>query len=97
MIRIINGPVERLVKESDLEKWIQAGFKPVDPLPADPEPDAPGPEPEAEERTESPAVTIPDNLEQMKVANLRKLADKIGVQGYQNMDKSTLIAVIKAH
>lgn len=101
MIRIINGPVERIIVPEDLKKWTQAGFKPVDPLPDLPvseiqEIPALDPEPEQKSETAS-SEEIPENLNQMKSADLRKIAKKIGVQGYQNMDKATLIAVIQAH
>lgn len=33
----------------------------------------------------------------MKLNDLRKIAKEKGVQGYNNMDKATLIAVIQAH
>ena len=96
MIRIINGPIERLVNEEDLKKWKQAGYQPADSLPDLPEVtdiSDPDPEPEAEKEE----IEFPDDLTQMKMAELKALAEKVGVQGYQNMDKSTLIAVIKAH
>lgn len=98
MIRIVNGAVERIIQEEDYPTWRQAGFRSVDPLPeriekmAEPEPD---PEPGQAEEPET--VEIPEGLEKMKLSDLRALADQIGVQGYQNMDKATLIAVIQAH
>ena len=59
------------------------------------------PEPEPVETKNEEANTrstvIPDNLESKKVKELREIAEKVGVQGYQNMDKATLIAVIQAH
>lgn len=99
MIVITNGPVERIVNEEDLQKWESAGFRLVDPLldlPEETETATPDPEPEAETETEA-KVTIPDNLMKMKISGLRALAKQIGIQGYQNMDKATLAAVIQAH
>lgn len=99
MIRIINGPVERIVKKDDLRKWMQLGFKLTNPLSDLPDPDTtydPDPEPESE-KVEIKSADIPKNLDRMKVSDLRKLAKEVGVQGYQNMDKATLIAVIQAH
>ena len=101
MIRIHKGAVERIIKAEDYPKWKQAGFQPVDPLSDLPELEevvsAPDPEPETETPEHSEPSGIPDDLEKMKVSELRDLADRIGVQGYQNMDKATLIAVIQAH
>lgn len=37
------------------------------------------------------------NFEEMKLNDLRKVAKEKGIQGYNNMDKATLIAVIQAH
>lgn len=37
------------------------------------------------------------NYEEMKLNDLRKIAKEKGIQGYNNMDKATLIAVIQAH
>lgn len=37
------------------------------------------------------------NYEEMKLNDLRKIAKEKGIQGYSNMDKATLIAVIQAH
>lgn len=34
---------------------------------------------------------------EMKLNDLRKIAKEKGIQGYNNMDKATLIAVIQAH
>lgn len=99
MIRIINGPVERIVAPEDLKKWMLAGYRPVDPLPdhLTEEPLNEDPEPYSEVLEPPNIPDIPDNLEKMKLKDLRQLADQIGVQGYQNMDKATLIAVIQNH
>lgn len=100
MVRVINGSIERIVPRDALRKWMQDGYKPLDPLPElaelTTEP-APDPEPEKESETQEEPIEIPNDLESMKTRELRKLADKIGVQGYQNMDKATLIAVIQNH
>lgn len=37
------------------------------------------------------------NYEEMKLNDLRKIAKEKGIQGYNNMDKATLVAVIQAH
>ena len=54
------------------------------PAPADPEDE----DPESTEETDYAA---------MSVAELRKVAKEKGIQGYANMNKETLIEVIKAH
>lgn len=95
MIRIANGAVERIIREEDYPKWKQAGFRSVDPLPEAVSEADPDPEPEQAEEFET--VEIPEGLEKMKITDLRSLAEQIGVQGYQNMDKATLIAVIQNH
>ena len=99
MIRITNGPVERIVPEDALQKWVMEGYRLVDPLPASAvvNPVKPVQEPEPEWVEQQDAIEIPDDLEKRKLKELRELADKIGVQGYQNMDKNTLIAVIRNH
>lgn len=108
IIRITNGPVERFVDENELARWISAGYSPVDPRPASSpkieaeevsESSMPEPEPveTKNEETNTRSTVIPDNLESKKVKELREIAEKVGVQGYQNMDKTTLIAVIQNH
>ena len=39
----------------------------------------------------------PEDYANMKINNLRKIAKEKGIQGYNNMDKATLVAVIQAH
>lgn len=39
----------------------------------------------------------PDNYADMKINDLKKIAKEKGIQGYNNMDKTTLVAVIQAH
>lgn len=99
MIRITDGPTERIVSRENLRKWEALGYKPVDPLPdLSEEATAPDPEPEAETEAEEEKKTEnPDDLMQMKISELRAMAKQIGIQGYQNMDKATLVAVIQAH
>ena len=41
--------------------------------------------------------TAPADYTNMKINDLRKIAKEKGIQGYNNMDKATLIAVIRAH
>lgn len=38
-----------------------------------------------------------EDYDKMKINDLRKIAKEKGIQGYNNMDKATLIAVIQAH
>lgn len=97
MVRVVNTSVERIVPEKDLAKWAAMGYKPIDPSIEIPTEEEAAPEPDPEPEKETPKIEIPSNLESMKTRELRKLADKIGVQGYQNMDKATLIAVIQNH
>ena len=56
----------------------------------------------AEPETEEPEKSTEDDAEDtdyasMNVAELRKVAKEKGIQGYANMNKETLIEVIKAH
>lgn len=39
----------------------------------------------------------PEDYANMKINDLRKIAKEKGIQGYNNMDKATLVAVIQAH
>lgn len=41
--------------------------------------------------------TTPKDYANMKINDLRKIAKEKGIQGYNNMDKATLVAVIQAH
>lgn len=41
--------------------------------------------------------TTPEDYANMKINALRKIAKEKGIQGYNNMDKATLVAVIQAH
>lgn len=41
--------------------------------------------------------TTPEDYANMKINDLRKIAKEKGIQGYNNMDKATLAAVIQAH
>lgn len=41
--------------------------------------------------------TTPEDYAKMKINDLRKIAKEKGIQGYNNMDKATLVAVIQAH
>lgn len=41
--------------------------------------------------------TTDPNYADMKLNDLRKVAKEKGIQGYNNMDKATLVAVIQAH
>lgn len=41
--------------------------------------------------------TTPEDYANMKINDLRKIAKEKGIQGYNNMDKATLVAVIQAH
>ena len=56
-------------------------------------------EPETEEPEESTEDTEDEDADyaSMSVAELRKVAKEKGIQGYANMNKETLIEVIKAH
>lgn len=103
MIRITDGPTERIVSREDLRKWEALGYKTVAPLPdlseaaTEPDPE-PALEPDTEAGPEKNAkIQIPEDLASMNLKDLRVLAKKIGIQGFQNMDKITLIAVIQAH
>ena len=74
------------------------------PAPAEPEPedsekdsdDAAG-DPVADPEDEEPESTEETDYAAMSVAELRKVAKEKGIQGYANMNKETLIEVIKAH
>lgn len=71
------------------------------PAPADPDPekdsdDAAG-DPVADPEDEEPESTEETDYAAMSVADLRKVAKEKGIQGYANMNKETLIEVIKAH
>ena len=48
---------------------------------------------ETNEDEEHPA----EDYQSMSVADLRKVAKEKGIQGYGNMNKDTLVAVIMAH
>jgi hypothetical protein len=39
----------------------------------------------------------PEDYANKKINDLRKIAKEKGIQGYNNMDKATLVAVIQAH
>lgn len=72
---------------------------PADPEPEDPEKDsddAAG-DPVADPEDEESESTEETDYAAMSVANLRKVAKEKGIQGYANMNKETLIEVIKAH
>lgn len=72
---------------------------PADPEPEDPEKDsddAAG-DPVADPEDEEPESTEETDYAAMSVADLRKVAKEKGIQGYANMNKETLIEVIKAH
>ena len=72
---------------------------PADPEPEDPEndsDDAAG-DPVADPEDEDPESTEETDYAAMSVAELRKVAKEKGIQGYANMNKETLIEVIKAH
>ena len=74
-----------------------------EPAPADPEPENATDEPEVEDsegtepEDEEPESTEETDYAAMNVADLRKVAKEKGIQGYANMNKETLIEVIKAH
>lgn len=72
---------------------------PADPEPEDPEKDsddAAG-DPVADPEDEESESTEETDYAAMSVADLRKVAKEKGIQGYANMNKETLIEVIKAH
>lgn len=72
---------------------------PADPEDKDPEKDsddAAG-DPVADPEDEGPENTEETDYAAMSVADLRKVAKEKGIQGYANMNKETLIEVIKAH
>ena len=52
-------------------------------------------EEEIEEEQEEPEAEV--DYSTLSVAELRKVAKEKGIQGYANMNKETLIEVIKAH
>jgi len=52
---------------------------------------------EAEEETEEPEEASEVDYASLSVADLRKVAKEKGIQGYANMNKETLVEVIKAH
>ena len=51
----------------------------------------------ADPEDEDPESTEETDYAAMNVAELRKVAKEKGIQGYANMNKETLIEVIKAH
>lgn len=72
---------------------------PADPEDKDPEKDsddAAG-DPVADPEDEESEGTEETDYAAMSVADLRKVAKEKGIQGYANMNKETLIEVIKAH
>ena len=54
-------------------------------------------DPVADPEDEGPENTEETDYAAMSVAELRKVAKEKGIQGYANMNKETLIEVIKAH
>jgi len=66
----------------------------------------PTPEPEKADDGTTPPAAVADGKDQaaqstdyesMNVEQLRKVAKELGVQGYSNMNRATLLAVIAAH
>ena len=54
-------------------------------------------EEDPEEETEGDQISSEEALMQKSVKELREIAKEKKIQGYANMDKSTLVAVIMAH
>ena len=50
-----------------------------------------------EESTENEETPVVEDYSLLSVADLRKVAKEKGIQGYANMNKETLVEVIKAH
>lgn len=70
----------------------------VNALAEEPAPEEPKDQESAEPETEEPEESTEDtDYASMNVAELRKVAKEKGIQGYANMNKETLIEVIKAH
>ena len=72
---------------------------PADPEPEDPKEDSDGAagDPVADPEDEEHESTEETDYAAMSVADLRKVAKEKGIQGYANMNKETLVEVIKAH
>ncbi|SCY03517.1 Rho termination factor N-terminal domain-containing protein [Butyrivibrio sp. INlla14] len=90
---------------ADTAEELTGAAAPVEnPAPADPEPEDPekdsddaAGDPVADPEDEEPEDTEETDYAAMSVAELRKVAKEKGIQGYANMNKETLIEVIKAH
>lgn len=81
---------------ADTAEELTGAAAPVEePAPAEPEVEETAEEPEDE--TEETETEPAQDYASMSVAELRKVAKEKGIQGYANMNKETLIEVIKAH
>lgn len=91
MVTVKKRNVEKIVSDSDLQKYLKAGFKKVEvmgsnaSLITDPN------------TTVDPNSNAGKTLEDMKVPELKEIAKSLGIKGYSNLTQAELIKVIRDH
>lgn len=91
MVIVKKRNVEKIVSDSDLQKYLKVGFKKVEEksfnanLNTDPN------------NSVDPNSNVSKTLEDMKVPELKEIAKGLGIKGYSNLTQAELIKVIRDH
>ena len=83
-MRMIKGNVERDVDDSNYEKFIEDGYKPVN-ISGD----------SVKESLEESIAEAPKKLDSMNLAELRAVAKEQGLSGYSSLSKEELLNILK--
>ena len=83
-MRMIKGNVERDVDDSKYEKFIEAGYKPVN-ISGD----------SVKESLEESIAEASKELDSMNLTKLRAVAKEQGLSGYSSLSKEELLNILK--
>lgn len=82
MVTVKKRNVEKVIKDSDLSKFLKNGYVRLD---------------STESKVGKPDKTEQKTLDEMKVPELKELAKSLGISGYSNLTQAELIKVIRDH
>lgn len=93
MIIVKKRNIEKIVSDSDLQKYLKAGFKKVEKKSSSSDASSNIDSNTKVDSNENTGKT----LEEMKVPELKEFAKSIGISGYSNLTQAELIKVIRDH
>lgn len=89
MVTVKRRNVEKIVSNSDLQKYLKDGFEKVEEKGSISNTNL--------NMTVDPNSKVDKKLEEMKVPELKEVAKSLGISGYSNLTQAELIKVIRDH